>query len=130
MVIWLGEKEADDARAFDTMIRLKRILEKEPTESDLQQQMWNSEGGPDEVPAGLGKEWRVLSDLLSKWWFTRAWIVQEVPRARNATLVCGDLTLDFESFLETILDILTSCLVLISITVALSSSRRIFRPST
>ena len=94
VVIWLGEEEADDAMAFDTIACLKRIFENETAESDLFQQMRNSA-----IPMPSGNEWRAFSGLLQKRWFSRAWIVQEVALARSATLVCGGLTFDWETFL-------------------------------
>ena len=108
VVIWLGEEEANDALAFDTIIRLERVFEKEPAQSDLVQQMWNSEGGPAEVPATCGNEWRALWGLLEKRWFKRAWVVQEVALARDATLVCGNFIMDFERFLAVIINTLSS----------------------
>ena len=44
VIIWLGEEEADDALAFDTILRLERILRSEPEDSDLPRQMFNSKG--------------------------------------------------------------------------------------
>ena len=75
MVTWLGEEEADDALAFDTLIRFERIFETEPTESYLVPQIWDSKGGPDEILTYSGNEWRALSDLLRKRWFSRVWIL-------------------------------------------------------
>ena len=100
VIIWLGEEEAHDALAFDTIRRLGRILKNEPEYSDLLRQMFNSKGGPDEFPMSDDNGWRALIGLLTKRWFSRAWIVQEAALARTATLVCGDSSLDFETFLN------------------------------
>ena len=108
VVIWLGEKEADDALAFDTILRLERILENEPAGSDFVQQMFNSEGRPGDIPTVHGHEWRALWGLLGKRWFSRAWIVQEAALARDATLVCGDLILNFQRFGDVIGNFITS----------------------
>ena len=102
VVIWLGEEEADDALAFDTIILLERIFEDEPDESDLILRAMSSKGGPGEIPVFGDNAWQALRALLEKRWFSRAWIVQEVALARKATLVCGDLTLHWQRLLLTV----------------------------
>ena len=96
VIIWLGEEEADNALAFDFVLRLKRILEHEGEDSDLALQMLNSKRGPDEIPMSGNRGWPALLGLLEKRWFPRAWIVQEVALTRSAMLVCGDLTLNWK----------------------------------
>ena len=108
VVVWLGEEAVDDALAFNTVIRLERIFINKSAESDLLRQMWNSTGGIDEIPGSLASEWRALSSLLRKRWFSRVWIVQEITLARKATLVCGSLTLTWERFIVALANLLTS----------------------
>ena len=110
VIIWLGEEEADDALAFDPIIRSERVFKKVAPDSDLLRQVWDSEGRPDEIPMALGNQWRALSGLLKKRWFSRVWIVQEIALARKATLFCGKFTWDWKRFSKALRDIYDSSL--------------------
>ncbi|KAF2826635.1 HET-domain-containing protein [Ophiobolus disseminans] len=45
---------------------------------------------------------QVLQDLLARPWFRRRWIVQEVLLAREAIVVCGNHTIDFMIFVNSV----------------------------
>ncbi|RDL40524.1 uncharacterized protein BP5553_00503 [Venustampulla echinocandica] len=47
-------------------------------------------------------EWFALAKLLSRPWFTRTWVVQEVALSTNADIVCGDDTLSWNSLARAI----------------------------
>jgi hypothetical protein len=41
-------------------------------------------------------DWEALRRLLNRKWFTRVWVVQELGLARDATVRCGDCTLELD----------------------------------
>lgn len=47
-------------------------------------------------------QWLGLLALLSRPWFQRAWVVQELALARQATIVCGDLMVHWSRLAETL----------------------------
>lgn len=49
------------------------------------------------VESGDETEDQVISYILSRPWWTRTWVIQEVAFAKRATLICGDDTLEWPS---------------------------------
>ena len=51
------------------------------------------------VHPGLNDAWKLLADLLTRPWWTRAWIVQEVVLAKSAFFMRGEINLDLSEIM-------------------------------
>ncbi|KUI52702.1 Heterokaryon incompatibility protein 6, OR allele [Cytospora mali] len=93
VVSWLGEKDGQ----IDAAIQLLERLGSWPRNDD--------EPGPAAaahlVRAIPDDGWQALAGLLSRPYFKRAWIVQEVALARRLLVLCGDHVIDWEDLAAT-----------------------------
>ncbi|KAK9774030.1 putative Heterokaryon incompatibility protein 6, OR allele [Seiridium cardinale] len=71
VIVWLGEA-ADDSHLVFSRIR------------DLD---WHGSGDPDQ---GNARERRAWTSLITRPWFFRTWVIQEVALSRKAVVMCGD----------------------------------------
>ncbi|OHE97766.1 hypothetical protein CORC01_06971 [Colletotrichum orchidophilum] len=83
-VIWLGESSSDSASAIKLLEDVRILLQF--TEKNI---------GPEEferltLPSPDAEVWRALWDFLSRPWFTRLWIIQEVILSFDAWVICGN----------------------------------------
>jgi hypothetical protein len=81
--VWLGEEEVGSATA------LKFIKEKVLDLGAFDDLV----DDPDTPP-----EWAALSALMSRPWFSRRWVVQEIALAKDATLHCGKDEISWSQF--------------------------------
>jgi hypothetical protein len=51
------------------------------------------------VHPGLKDAWKLLGDLLTRPWWTRAWTVQEVVLAKSAFFMCGETNVNFSDIM-------------------------------
>lgn len=94
VVVWLGTAEEDSDLAIDTLDRIHSAL---TTPSDV------LDGVEDARRDGLVR--RYLEDdrgsvtkLLSRSWFTRVWVVQELVWGPRATVRCGASNISWDKF--------------------------------
>ncbi|KAI3528388.1 hypothetical protein CSPX01_16269 [Colletotrichum filicis] len=83
-VIWLGESTSNSASAIKLLEDVRLLLQF--TEKTI---------GPDEfeglnLPSESSEVWKALWDFLSRPWFTRLWIIQEVILSFDSWVVCGN----------------------------------------
>ena len=83
VIVWLGEDTGDANEAF----KILRAID--PSSSEL--------SIVDLIRTERGK---ALRKLLERSWFRRIWIVQELIRARSATIKCGIHSMEWETFLD------------------------------
>jgi hypothetical protein len=92
VIVWLGDPTAKTELAFHfipTLYNALQQLGQQVTETNLCQSPsceWPS------------SKWEAFTMLLMKPWFQRAWIVQEIVVASQATIVCGGLQMDWAHF--------------------------------
>lgn len=108
---FLGEEADDSDEAFDFLIKLNEKLALEPdTEMTMDKSRWLETPSLDEFVAAaiilqLDDEHTsviiAVSKLLSRPWFERVWIVQEVIVSKDVELVCGSKSLHFGEFVHT-----------------------------
>lgn len=92
VISWLGEKDGQT----DAAIQLVKKLGAWPA----------SDSEPGSAAARLvraipGDDWQSLAGLLSRSYFERAWIVQEVALARKLLVLCGDGIIDWKDLVAT-----------------------------
>lgn len=83
-VIWLGESTSNSASAIKLLEDVRLLLQF--TEKTI---------GPDDfeglnLPSKDSEVWEALWDFLSRPWFTRLWIIQEVILSFDSWVVCGN----------------------------------------
>ena len=91
--VWLGPSTDESDLAMKFIRRLGN------------QSFW--ELGPFVSNASYGPSWKAVRALISRPWFSRRWILQEILLARRATVLCGDSEVSW-SALEKTLRILMS----------------------
>ncbi|KAH8689770.1 heterokaryon incompatibility protein-domain-containing protein [Phaeosphaeriaceae sp. PMI808] len=111
VLIWLGE-ETEDVK--DTIESIK-ILHSTFWVAYFRRYLWNrlprlepwwSEVLPEQtLPPDM--DWKPITNLLSRPYFQRGWIIQEAVKARQATVVCGNKTIPWKTF-ETVCHSLVS----------------------
>ncbi|KAI0167043.1 HET-domain-containing protein [Hypoxylon sp. FL1284] len=85
--VWLGE-EADNSGAAMEFIE-NRVLNLKDFDRLIK----------DETAV---REWRALSALMKRRWFSCRWIVQEITMAQSATILCGPHKIEWQSFADAI----------------------------
>lgn len=85
--VWLGE-EGDDSKVAMEFLK-NRVLNLRDFDRLIR----------DETAV---REWRALSALMKRQWFTRRWIVQEIAIAQSATLLCGPHKVEWKDFADAI----------------------------
>ncbi|KAL0929863.1 heterokaryon incompatibility protein [Colletotrichum truncatum] len=99
-VIWLGDSNERSAIAFrlleEIYERLQFTREDNVEPQDLERYC---------LPKADSSDWEALWDLLSRQWFTRVWIIQEVTLSKNPFVVCGEFSVSWE-------DIASACMQL------------------
>ena len=98
VINWLGHELPTDLSGRELMRQVVKVLGK-PEYDDISQPEFelNAWG----LPAFYTTEWVAVMHILSRPWFTRAWIIQELLVAQRSIFLCGpvelerDLVLDF-----------------------------------
>ncbi|RYC63681.1 hypothetical protein CHU98_g2522 [Xylaria longipes] len=85
--VWLGSQEDNSDLAMDFIEN--RVLNLK----DLDRLVEESE---------TRAEWRALTELIKRPWFTRRWIIQEIALARDAFLLCGQKKIRWVDFADAI----------------------------
>lgn len=104
VVVWLGEAARKDALAFDSLRRLQYQLTGQDESWFLIRLGWYRDKTGRVFSGGVLRsmltdiEYDHLIHLLRRDWFRRTWVIQEVASARNATVLCGNQSMDWETF--------------------------------
>lgn len=92
VVIWLGQGTEETDLVMDSMKQLHNIFVEK--EGDWRQLGWFWIKA---CPAGCYKGMRLI---LSRPWFRRIWILQEIANARVATVLCGKKSISASTFAQ------------------------------
>ena len=86
--VWLGDEEADQGSglAFNYM---RRTLNLEDFDRLI---------GDSRTP----HEWTALESVMTKPWFSRRWVIQEIALAKRATIHCGTHQIPWSDFAEAV----------------------------
>ncbi|KAH8704610.1 heterokaryon incompatibility protein-domain-containing protein [Phaeosphaeriaceae sp. PMI808] len=101
--IWLGEEVSGAERiAFNALNEILRVLndmhKAQAVEDDWKRQMyWYND------PRVSNIQWSCLSSILSRNWFQRTWVIQEIGFAQQATVHLGSLSCGWKSLSAAIL---------------------------
>ena len=109
VVAWLGDQEAGDGskEAIDRLGRLGTQLQDfmEAGEFDsgqvlrlMRRNRRVSLFDEFDIPRKEHRDWAAIGTLISRRWFSRVWIVQEVVLASRLVIRCGDSTIAWDKF--------------------------------
>ena len=89
VIVWLGPAADNSHLALDLLIKLSDIRERRHNFGRygviLRENLCNSG-----LPDFLDPDWAALNSLLSRSWFSRVWVVQELAISKYSIVRCGD----------------------------------------
>lgn len=107
VLIWLGAEAEESDLAMDLMIEISRYTKLLPKNGRNQRQLWTDRQDENLVIAtplfhhDYARAWVTLDDLLSRPWWGRAWIVQEVALAKEILVSCGNKSVHWDAITDT-----------------------------
>lgn len=87
VIIWLGDEADESSKAIKLIPRVSDDVPSGIGADGLRR---------GEIRSGSAREWRALKALLSRPWFGRMWILQELGVASSATVVCGNQRMSWQ----------------------------------
>ncbi|TLD35134.1 putative heterokaryon incompatibility [Venturia nashicola] len=96
VVIWLGAEDSNSTKAVQLLDQLGSRLEQSEMAGrttrykDSTRLPWTT------------SDWEAIQELLTRPWFTRIWILQEVQLAREAVVFCGSAQISWKSMKDAI----------------------------
>jgi len=103
--IWLGRADKRMVEGFGLLITLLFVRDKRTEKNDnrpFSQMSWEEMeelGLPHPI---ISSAYKSLSLLLSRPWFSRVWVIQELALSRNAIVQCGPYTMLWQTFIEAV----------------------------
>ncbi|KAF2269756.1 hypothetical protein CC78DRAFT_452837 [Lojkania enalia] len=101
VIAWLGGGNDSSDRAITTLLQMKAATMNLETWPDTLPPIPLSWGGKN-LPSSLDPVWKDIEKLLSRDWFKRSWIVQELILGSNVSVLCGEWSLPWEDFFSAI----------------------------
>ncbi|KAH8763885.1 heterokaryon incompatibility protein-domain-containing protein [Hyaloscypha finlandica] len=103
VIVWLGEGLARDSLALETLDRLRSRVNTGLDLRSLVRLGWYRDKKSGKVFSGGAdtsvlheNEYEHLINLLLRPWFRRTWVIQEVASAKDATVICGGQSIEWE----------------------------------
>ena len=101
-LVWIGEEADNSSDALDTLLATKDALQyypdgKSPDIGDFEQLS---------LPASDSPKWLDLGRLMSRPWFQRIWIMQEVVLSYQIVIMCGAKSISWDD-----LSLFTICMI-------------------
>jgi hypothetical protein len=98
VIVWLGPSSHNSALALQTLERIGNSVTHSPERKTMREK-------PGSWPANLKHDtealtshadcWFAIKDLLTREWFSRLWVFQEIVLAQKASLVVGENCIDW-----------------------------------
>ncbi|KAI8219465.1 Heterokaryon incompatibility protein 6, OR allele [Colletotrichum sp. SAR 10_86] len=101
--IWLGEAREGSDVAIKLLEEVNIRLQF-TTEDDIDPEEFERM----RLPEPDSHDWRALWKLLSRQWFTRVWIIQEVILSRDPWVACGDSLITWENLSSGCMQLVTT----------------------
>ena len=101
-LVWLGEEADNSSDALDTLLATKDALQyypsgESPDVGDFERLF---------LPASDSPKWLELGKLMSRPWFQRIWIIQEVVLSHQIVIMCGAKCISWDD-----LGLFTICMI-------------------
>ncbi|KAK4502382.1 hypothetical protein PRZ48_005807 [Zasmidium cellare] len=97
VIVWLGEESHGSSAAMELPKRIKKYW---PSLYDDPNELTNPEKTPPECPRWGEGAWPAFIMLLTRPWFRRLWVIQEVVCARDIVMTCGTATSVWDDFVK------------------------------
>ena len=94
VAIWLGPADITSTVAMDTLVKFG------PDTTDMSATQPGGDAPESSLSNVSDEAWKAVDSLLSRAWFTRVWIVQEVVWAADGIILCGNSTITWERFFQ------------------------------
>lgn len=95
VIIWLGEPAAGSS---DAMVLPKIVARHWPSVFKNPKELLDPTKTPAQVPQWGQHPWPAFITLLTRPWFRRLWVIQEVACAKNVLVTCGEATAFWDEF--------------------------------
>jgi len=102
VIIWLGEEDESTSPAFALLEALAALSQQKRRDLHPRNVFAKSPNILEDL-----EHWTALARLFRRTWFQRAWIIQEVIFAKEASLLCGSHSLPWDS-MTTVSDFLAT----------------------
>jgi len=99
VIAWLGEEKDNSHLAIEALLQIRMIVLKPHSWPEGLPAIPVSWGGRD-TPSLRDSTWKDIDLLLSRSWFRRSWIVQELILASNVIVNCGRWSLNWDDLFE------------------------------
>ncbi|KAF2114627.1 heterokaryon incompatibility protein-domain-containing protein [Lophiotrema nucula] len=96
VVIWWGDQELDVVKAFPILAAATEEWQRSP-KIDREMLRLRQTSAPPGYPSYNDQAWTAFLKLLDKDWCDRVWIIQEAAASSSATVVLGDLEIDWNT---------------------------------
>ncbi|KAF2162815.1 hypothetical protein M409DRAFT_68812 [Zasmidium cellare ATCC 36951] len=97
VIVWLGEESHGSSAAMELPKRIRRFW---PSLYDDPNELTNPDKTPAECPRWGEGAWPAFIMLLTRPWFRRLWVIQEVVCARDIVVTCGTATSFWDDFVK------------------------------
>jgi len=99
VIAWLGDEKDNSDRAIETLLQIRMMALKPDVWPHHLPAIPFSWAGRN-IPSLTDNIWKDINLLLSRDWFRRSWIVQELILASDVRISCGGWTLHWDDFFE------------------------------
>ncbi|KAF7189464.1 Heterokaryon incompatibility protein 6, OR allele [Pseudocercospora fuligena] len=97
VIVWLGQEGHGTAAAMELPKRIRRFW---PSLAQNPGELTDSSKTPPECPVWGEGAWPAFIMLLTRPWFRRLWIIQEIVCARDIVVTCGNATAFWDDFVQ------------------------------
>jgi hypothetical protein len=98
--VWLGEEFGKEAEALHTLGEIDAILDDLDEKPELENNRVAMQQAFDNHEKASAINWEALGSILSRSWFQRVWVLQEMVNARTATIHIGEFNLAWKYFMR------------------------------
>jgi hypothetical protein len=100
-LIWIGETFDNSEDALALIPRLNDVMDRDAAEG-IERNLFELDTDRRDLPKPHEQIWYNLFEVLKRPWFYRAWIVQELAVSLHATVLCGNMALEWKSLVRAV----------------------------
>ena len=93
--IWIGEETANTEAGVELLHRTAKAVQ------DLSHDLTATTSYPElkamHLPDMFDSTWKAVAEIITRQWFGRVWVIQEMTVARKCIFICGRLKIEYEA---------------------------------